>query len=221
MKNKSILFAFILLFLCLSAFSQDKKTYSTTIIEFPFTWSNATNNGEDVAGAVRFAPFFNFQNNLNVDLSEKAGFFVGMGIHNVGFINEEDASTTKRVRTYNLGIPVGLKFGDMSNAYIYGGYEVEFPFAYKEKTYVNEEKTNKFTKWFSGRTPIQQSVHVGLQLPAGMNLKFKYYFTNFYKQSYTEVDTDGETVQPYEDFNANVYWISLNIRLFRGVEFTY
>lgn len=220
MNSKYIFSLFILFFISINAFSQDKKVYTTTIIEFPFTWSNASNNGEDVAGPVRFAPFFNFQNLTNIDFSEKAGFFAGMGIHNVGFIYDEDASTRKKVRTYNFGIPVGLKFGNMDNSYIYGGYEVEFPFAYKEKTIVNEEK-EKFTKWFSGRTGIQQSFLVGVQLPQGMNLKFKYYFTNFYKQSYTEIDEGGEAVKPYENFNANVYWISLNILLFRGTTFTY
>lgn len=143
-----------------------------------------------------------------------------MGIHNVGFIYDVNESVRKKVRSYNLGIPVGLKIGNMSSTYVYGGYEVEFPFAYKEKTFVNEEK-EKFTKWFSDRTQIQQSFLVGIQVPQGMNVKFKYYFTNFYKQDYTEVDDDGETVKPYENFIANVYWISLNIELFRGTKFTY
>ena len=126
----------------------------------------------------------------------------------------------KKVRSYNLGIPVGLKIGNMANTCIYGGYEIEFPFAYKKMTIVNDEK-DKFTNWFSDRTGIQQSFLVGIQLPQGMNFKFKYYFTNFYNQSYTAVDGDGNQVQRYEDLNANVYWISLNIVLFRGTEFTY
>ena len=108
----------------------------------------------------------------------------------------------------------------MASTYIYGGYEIEFPFNYKEKTFVNEEK-EKFSTWFSERTSIQQSFLVGIQLPQGANLKFKYYFTNFYKTSYSELDEDGATVKPYENFNANVYWISLNIVLFKGTDFTY
>lgn len=220
MKNRYILFIYILLLSMSTSFAQDKKVYTTTIIEFPLTWSNATDNDVDVTGPVRFAPFFNFQNLTNIDFSEKAGMFAGFGIHNVGFIYDVDASTRKKVRSYNLGIPVGLKFGNMMNSYIYGGYEVEFPFAYKEKTFVNEVKT-KYNKWFSSKTAIQQSVMVGVQLPQGMNVKFKYYFTNFYKQSYSEVNQDGETIQPYENFNSNVFWVSVNIVLFRGTEFTY
>ena len=86
---------------------------------------------------------------------------------------------------------------------------------YKEKTFIDEEKT-KFSTWFSERTAIQQSVLVGIQMPHGTNIKFKYYFTNFYKESYTD-----STGQPYQNFNANIYWISLNIVLFRDMDFTY
>jgi hypothetical protein len=220
MKTKQTFLLLAFLLTSGTIFSQEKKVYSTTIIEFPFTWSNAENSGSDLTGPVRFAPFFNFQNNINVDLSEKAGFFAGMGIHNVGFIYDINESIRKKVRSYNLGIPVGLKIGDMAGAYVYGGYELEIPFHYKEKTFVNEEK-DKFGTWFSERTGIQQSFLVGIQLPQGANLKFKYYFTNFYKQSYSEVDDNGGSMKPYENFNANVYWISLNIVLFRNADFTY
>ncbi len=201
-------------------FGQEKEVYSTTIIEFPFTWSNASNNGEDLSGAVRFAPFFNFQNNVNIDFSEKAGFYAGLGIHNVGFIYDIDENTRMKVRSYNLGIPVGFKVGNMNKTYLYAGYEFEIPFAYKEKIFINEEK-DKWNTWFSDRTPLQQSIHVGLQIHKGANLKFKYYFTNFYKQSYSQSDGDGGTEKPYENFNANVFWISLNIVMFRNTDLYY
>lgn len=93
--------------------AQDKSTYVTTYIDFPFTWSNATENGVDLNGVVRFTPFFNFGNNLNIDFSKKTGFYVGWSIHNTGFIYDVDASTRKKVRNYYLGIPVGLKLGNM------------------------------------------------------------------------------------------------------------
>jgi len=199
---------------------QDKNTYITTYIDFPFTWSNAEDNGTDLDGAVRFTPFFNFGNNLNVDFSEKAGFYAGWSIHNTGFIYDVDENTRKKVRSYYLGIPVGIKLGNMDGTYLYTGYEVEFPFNYKEKTFINEQKT-KFSTWFSSRTAIQQSFTVGVQSPYGASLKFKYYFTNFYKQGYSESDGNGGTVKPYEDFNANVFWLSLTFEIFRGKYFVY
>ena len=125
--------------------AQDKSTYISTYIDFPLTWSNASDNGQSLDGKVRFAPFFNFGNNVNVNFSEKAGFYAGWNIQNTGFTYYEDEFTKKKARNYYLGIPVGLKFGNMNGTYIYGGYEVAFPFAYKEKTFINEEKTKRTT----------------------------------------------------------------------------
>lgn len=219
MKLKLIVFLNIMLLFSLNAFSQKSK-YSTTIIEFPFTWSNAAANGVDVTGPVRFMPFFNVQNNVNIDFNDNVGFFAGLAVHNVGFKYNVNSSTLKKVRSYNLGIPVGLKFGKMDNSYFYAGYEIEFPFSYKETTIINEEKS-KFTKWWSDRTQLQQSFLVGVQLPQGMNVKFKYYFTQFYNEDYSELNDVGATIYPYQNFNANVYWVSLNIVLFRNTDFTY
>jgi hypothetical protein len=220
MKTRYPFFILLASFCWSLSFSQEKVKYTTTIIEFPITWANVSANGDELGGPVRFAPFFNFQNNFNVDFNEKAGFFIGLGIHNVGFIYDIDEFTRKKVRSYNLGIPVGVKFGDMDRAYIYGGYEFEIPFHYKEKTFINEEKS-KFGTWFSDRTPLQQSFMIGVQLPEGANIKFKYYFSNFYKKNYTASNGQGGTFNPYDNFNANVFWISLNIVLFRNTEFTY
>jgi hypothetical protein len=219
MKIKTILIA-LFISAGISSYGQDKEVYSTTIIEFPFTWSNANNIGDDQGGPVRFAPFFNFQNNLNVDFSEKAGLFAGLGIHNVGFIFDVDEYTRVKVRSYNLGIPIGFKIGNMDKSHIYGGYEIEFPFAFKQKTFVNEEKS-KYSKWFSDQTQIQQSWMVGVQLPGGANVKFKYYFTNFFNEDYSMSDGDGGSYKPYQDFNANVFWISLNMVLLRNSDLTY
>ena len=195
--------------------AQDQKVYTTSSIEYLFSWSNASNNGQDLTGPVRFAPVFNFQNAINKDFSEKAGLFLGLSLSNVGFIYDVDEFTRKKVRSYNLGIPVGIKIGNMNGAYFYGGYAVEFPLNYKEKTFINEEKT-KFSTWFSERTPIQQYVMAGIQLPYGANFKFRYYFTDFYKKGYSD-----STGQPYANFSGNAFVVSIGVTLFKGSEFVY
>ncbi len=195
--------------------AQDQNVYTTSSIEYLFSWSDASNNGQDLTGPIRFAPVFNFQNAVNKDFSEKAGLFLGVSISNVGFIYDVDEFTRKKVRSYNLGIPMGIKIGNMNGAYLFGGYAVEFPLNYKEKTFVNEEKT-KFSTWFSERTPIQQYVMAGIQLPYGATIKFRYYLTDFYKKSYT--DSSG---QPYQNFSGNAMVLSIGATLFKGTEFTY
>ena len=44
----------------------------------------------------------------------------------------------------------------------------------------------KNTKWFSNQTPIfLPSVFAGVQLPGGVNIRFKYYLKNFLNTDYT------------------------------------
>ncbi len=200
--------------------AQDNKVYSTSMLEIQLSWANVTMNGEELGGPVRFSPFFNLSDYINVDLSDKTGLFSGLAIRNVGFIYDVDENTRIKARTYNLGIPFGVKIGQLDKAFIYAGYEIEFPINYKEKTFINEQKT-KFNKWFSERTVIQHALMVGIQLPYGSNLKFKYYLSNFYKKSYSESDGNGGTVKPYENMDVNVMYISLNIYLLRNTDLYY
>ncbi len=77
----------------------------------------------------------------------------------------------------------------------FAGYEVEFPFAYKEKHFVNEEKVYKEVIWFTDRVePVQSSLMAGIQLPYGATIKFKYYLTNFHNRDYIAM-VDGEETQ--------------------------
>ncbi len=215
MKKLSIILSALVLLGYTRVLAQDQKVYTTSSIEYLFSWANATDNGMDLSGPVRFAPVFNFQNAVNKDFSEKFGLYLGLSLNNVGFIYDVDEFTRKKVRSYNLGIPVGFKIGNMNGAYLFGGYTVEFPLNYKEKTFIDEEKT-KFNTWFSDRTPIQQAVVAGIQFPYGANIKFKYYFTDFYDQGYTD-----STGQPYQNFSGNAFVVSLGIVFLKGTEFTY
>lgn len=195
--------------------SAQSEVYSTTLLEIPLQWANASNNGVELSGPVRFAPFLNFTNNLNIDFSEKMGLLTGLSLRNQGFIYDQDPTTRIKVRSYNIGIPIGIKFGKMDKTFIYGGYEIEFPVNFRQKTFVNEVKSS-YNKWFSDRTPIQQSVMVGVQLPYGANIKFKYYFTNFFNQDFIE-----SGVPIYQNFEANIFYVSLNIYLLRNTSIYY
>ena len=105
---------------------------------------------------MRFSPVVNIQNWLNYDKSEKLGFFTGLSLRNVGFIYDVDETTRKKYRTYNVGIPVGVKIGNLSDKFLFFGYELEIPVHYKEKTFVNEDKAEKKNYWFT--TVYQRSI---------------------------------------------------------------
>lgn len=205
----------------LHAQSKTQK-YWVTGLEIPFQWASIDNEGDESGSIVRFAPIINIQSLFNLDPSKAVGFMTGVGVRNVGFIYDvPQQGVRKKYRTYNLAVPIGIKLGDMTRTFFYTGYEIEFPFSYKEKTFVNEVKKDKFVVWFSGRVPVfYNSVFVGINLNKVFNLKLKYYFTNFHNQDYTEI-INGEENQPYKNFNANVFFISLNIGLFEDVKFYY
>jgi len=159
----------------------------------------------------------------NFDFGKAAGLFTGLAIRNVGFIEDfPETGLRKKYRTYNLGIPVGLKLGSMGGTHLYAGYEIEFPTNYKEKTFINERKDDKFNVWFTSRVPaFYHTVLVGVQFKYGFNLKFKYYLTNFFNQSYSEVNDLGETVYPFADKDVRMFYFSLSFNLFRDTHFSY
>ena len=109
--------------------------------------------------------------------------------------------------------------GNMDGLFGYVGYELEFPLSYKEKTYVNEAKEEKFNTWFSERTPtIYNTVMAGIQFPYGANLKFKYYLNPFFDKDYKATDQNGNPIVYPE---VNVYYVSLSFMLFRNASIYY
>jgi hypothetical protein len=225
MKKVFTLSFFCILF-AVSGFSQS-KSYVTSGLEIIFSEAKMSDTeNPDASSTLRFAPIINPQSMLNVDLSKNIGIFTGLAIRNVGYIydnyttrNPSDELTTpikKKFRTFNVGIPFGVKLGELNGFFFYGGYEIEFPFVYKEKTFNTAgEKTNTDVYWFSNRTEnIQQSWLVGVQLPYGMNLKFKYYFTEFHNQ-----DFEANGIKPYAGLKSNIWYISLTGNLFKNAQF--
>lgn len=211
----------ILLILCAMgihmAQAQGPDKYILSGGEIIFSFADISGNtGAD--NIIRFSPVFNAQAWRVYDW-DSFGLFHGIAVRNVGFIaNFEDDKTRIKFRTYNLGIPVGAKLNLGQGIAIFAGYEFEIPFVYKQKTFVNEEKTNKFTSWFSGRNKtLNHGLFAGLQFRGGINLKFKYYVNDFFNEDFEEVN-DGVTSKPYENFNANVFYFAITFNAFRNLK---
>ncbi len=210
---------FVVMLLAVSPLFAQKKTYSTTGGELIFSFASGSINGESISNTVRFSPFFNLQTMVHRDLTDKFGILTGFSIRNVGFIfdHPDSGNIYYKTRNYTVGLPLGLKFGRSDGRFIYGGYEIEFPFAYKEKKFINDEK-QKFDEWFSSRTPaVYHTLFVGIGLVEGTQLKFKYYLTNWFNKGYT--DASGQ--QPYANIEANVFYFSLSFQILRGTKFYY
>lgn len=219
MKSNLVLFVFVLF--STLAFAQEKKVYTTTSGELIFSFAAITSNGSDQSSVLRFSPVFNIQNWVNIDQSEHFGLFTGLSVRNVGLIYDDPTVAGVRIkaRTYNLGIPVGIKLGKLSDKSIFLGYEFEVPLHYKEKIFINDEKEDKATIWFTNRVPsVNHSLMAGIQLPYGATLKFKYYLTKFFSDGYRPSDDLG--VQ-YAAVDANVFYFSLNFGLLKDTGFYY
>jgi len=179
-------------------FSQSNASFNQSFI-------NQYPNAKLVANNVRYTVFFHIGQYIHYDINNKVGLFSGLAIRNVGMITDETLPQTVTStpssatysdykiirRQYMLGVPLALKVGAFNNHfYLYGGAEYEMAFHLKEKywsnTFDRSGSKTKSTQWFSNQTPtFLPSVFAGVQLPGGINLKFKYYLTDFLNSDYT------------------------------------
>jgi hypothetical protein len=201
------------------------KTYVTSGLEIPFSFGDITDNGKSASSTLRFAPIINLETMYNADMSNKFGLFTGLALRNVGYIYDHytdpdpannGAVYKKKFRSFNVGVPVGIKLGDLNKTFLYGGYEVELAVQYKEKTFDGGDKINTTTGWFSDRQKLfQHGFIVGIQFPYGANIKFKYYLSEFHNRGFE----NSNQVKPYAALNTHVFCFSLNMFLFKNLDF--
>ena len=221
MKKNFLIFLYVtsITTLAIAQGNGDKKIkpYATTGGELIFSLAHLSIDQSEQGTPLRFSPVFNAQTWIHIDRNEHFGFFSGGTFRNVGFIYDlPGTNIRKKARSYNVGIPVGFKFGDMNGTFVYAGYEVELAFNYKEKTFVDGDKKDKFNRWFSERMNLfQHGFFVGVQLPHDANLKFKYYVSKFYNGNFAETDTNGVVSHPYQNIDANVFYFALSVMLRR------
>jgi hypothetical protein len=218
--SKKYLLAITLLWLGTFGTVAQTKIYPSSSSEMIFSFARIVKSGNEIGSNLRWSPVFNLQGLVNYDVGQSFGFFHGLAVRNVGFIYDiPNTDTLKKFRTYNIGIPLGIKLGNVKDNgfFVYGGYEFEIPFNYKEKTFVSERKVDKFSLWFSDRTDwYTQSVFVGFNFPKGFNIKFKYYLNQFFNQQFRET-SNGVQSFPFQNFDANVFYISLDWNVFKDV----
>ncbi len=158
----------------------------------------------------RFTAFFHVGVNANYDFNKNFGLFTGVNIKNIGFIEKTGDVTTKR-RVYTAGIPLALKLGNVRHGhYFMLGGGVDFPFNFKEKTYVKRSDKEKFNEWFSDRTPaVMPYVFVGAHVHPGLAVKLQYYPTNFLNADYSEA-IEGGFYKPYADYDVKLMMLTLS-----------
>ena len=99
-------------------------------------------------------------------------------------------------------------FGFSDNFFLYGGGEYEYMFHYKQKLFLEDNKT-KFKEWGSDRVnSFIPSFFVGVQFPHGINLKFKYYLDDFLNKDFTGTDF-GYNVDYSQFEKSRIWYLSL------------
>ena len=199
---KKNLLLIVLLCLPVIALSQEKtgnKFYLKSASEFIFSMGQVEAFGGtdplaelDVKPVVRFSGFFHLQQQMHLDFSRNVGMFTGIGIRNVGMINNLSDSVKVKQRVYSLGIPLALKLGQLpSGFYVALGAEGELFIHYKQKDFYDKEK-RKRSEWFSDRVNLfNPSVFLDVTSKKGSYVRFKYYLMDF-------LVSDKQTIRPID-----------------------
>jgi hypothetical protein len=178
----------------------DGAIFSTATIQHSKLSAAGTPVVTDKMGTLRFSYFFNYGFTFNYNASRRIGIYSGIDVKNLGFIENVNGVTVKR-RTYNVGIPLGLKIGNMTRKgfFIFLGGGVDIPVNYKEKAFVLRNQKTKFNEWFSERTPqVMPYVFAGVKIRKGISFKAQYYLNNFLNPDYV---TAG--IMPYAGYEVH------------------
>jgi len=190
--------------------AKTKEMYTVSATETIISWGNVESAGLDIKNIGRFSPVINFGQQLHIDFSEKSGFYTGLSVRNVGIITELNDSVRVKQRVYTVGIPVAFKAGDMDGNLFAAGFEAEFAINYKQKVFVNEEKS-KSNIWFSDRTNIfLPSVFAEVKSKYGNYIRFKYYLTDFLQEGNQKVNVPGVNFNPT---NSTMMYVSVGLMM--------
>ena len=189
---------------------QSQNLYREIEGESIFSFAELEQNGEKIDNIVRYTSWFHLQILWHIDFSDNFGMFSGIANRNIGYISEPSDTLKYKRRSYALGIPLALKTGSFDkNFYFFAGGEMEMMYNYKQKTFINDKKEDKFNEWFSDRTNMFiPSVFAGVQFPGGWEIKFKYYLMDFMNPDFEE-EINNAIVKPYDGLTSRIWYISL------------
>ncbi len=172
--------------------------------------SGETPDGKmDVNPIVRFTLFFHLQEQLHYDFNNRIGMFTGLGIRNVGLINDLNDSIKAKQRVYSLGLPLAIKIGNLpSGFYVAAGAEAELFFHYKQKVFYDDEKFKK-SEWFSDKVNLfNPSVFLDVTSKRGGYIRFKYYLLDFLVEDKQDIKIYGNPYT-YVPTKSTMFYISV------------
>lgn len=190
-----------------------QRLYSTSEFETQFSYAAVQQNGTNLQGVPRFS-YPNIIHKANLDFGKHFGLVSGLSFRNTGFIYKVSDNEKFKHRLMTLGVPLGIKIGGMQRGfYVALGGEMEMAINYKEKHFLDGEKT-KFNEWFSGRTELfNPSLFAGARLNGGESaIYLRYYPKNFFNTNYA-VGNGEQVSYPYRGLSANTFTLTFAFNL--------
>lgn len=198
------------------------KTYTTTGIDMKLS-GILLDDSMDATQIPRFTMWFNFSEYFHFNMAKSFGFFIGIGVENVGYIAQynDSLSTKAKYRSYMATMPIGFKVGNFDEknpTFFFAGGALSVPFHFKEKVFYNDKKDIVCKEWFSSRSTLfQPSAFVGITFPNKTSLKIQYYFENFMNRDFTD-NVNGIDFKPYTHIaQSNIIAVTLGSS-FTGVK---
>ncbi len=204
-----------------SGFSDDvhKHLYVGSGLDFAMlSTAFVSKPGSNTALTVpRFTTVVNIGFAFHYDLNNKIGLISGIGLRNMGFIEKEDDMTIKR-RVYSLGIPLGIKLGNLAGRnFVFGGLGVDLPFNYREKTFRSRSNKTKYSEWIGDQTPrVLPFLFMGHSWSPGITVKLQYYPANFLNADYETSNIVQQRIKPFAGYNVNIFLLSAGIDIHYG-----
>jgi len=224
--NKRILLPLMLIGMVLTspAFSQNDN-YFAAGGDMIFSSGPLESDTTDTSPVLRWSPFFNVQGQLHFGFSEHVGFYTGLGVRNVGLISHVTSTflvggiptqeeITVKERSYSLGLPLALKFGNIPNeTYFAAGGEAELMFSYKRKIMDDGNKV-KNSGWFNDNVNIfNPSVFGEMHFHGGQYIRFKYYLMDFLNYQGINLVDDSQNQKYVADYGSGspLFYVSVGI----------
>jgi hypothetical protein len=170
------------------------------------------NNGAKSLGTLRFTAFAHVGFTYNYNISKNIGIYTGLDVKNIGIIEKFDVqNVTVKDRVYTIGVPVGLRFGNMPKRnYFFLGGGLDLPFHYKHKIWSDAQPKTKFNEWFSNYTNVfMPYLFAGIGIK-GTTLKVQYYPNNFFNEDKSVgTSATGQPIKIFANKNVNLLLVSI------------
>ena len=192
-----------------------RKYYDLSEYELILSGGQVSDSGRVLVNMPRASLAVMYHANYN--FGKHTGIYSGLGVRNIGFINQLPVPNQKdaiiKQRSWALGIPIALKLGNMgSGTYFAIGAEEEWMFNYKEKVFFDGHKS-KHSEWTSTDVNnFMPSAFMEFHFLKSFFVRCRYYPTDFLTNQNSLITLPKTSTQVnYTPTNSTMFYISVGV----------